>query len=324
MSLRSTLFEFWRRIEILIFDNPLSVLLVEFSKKYSLPGFHGVSLFTLLTFIHQEIRKNDISTRASAMSFHFFLALFPAILFLFTLTAYLPKELDLFNNLEKSLHNILPEDTSKYLWDSIVSGLKPQARGSILSLGFFLAIYFASDGILAMMKGFDKTYRSSFRKRSFLEKQIVAIGITLLLGFLLVLSVVLLILGGIIFKWFFGLLKLGKLAAYSLSLLQYSVVLMLFITVIDMIYRYGPALRKPLGFLSPGTIFATTTSILSSVLFAYFVENFSTYHKVYGAISALVITLLWIRINVLILILGFEINAAILVNRQLPHIKTDQ
>jgi len=258
------------------------------------------------------------------MSFHFFLALFPAILFLFTLTAYLPKELDLFNNLEKSLHNILPEDTSKYLWDSIVSGLKPQARGSILSLGFFLAIYFASDGILAMMKGFDKTYRSSFRKRSFLEKQIVAIGITLLLGFLLVLSVVLLILGGIIFKWFFGLLKLGKLAAYSLSLLQYSVVLMLFITVIDMIYRYGPALRKPLGFLSPGTIFATTTSILSSVLFAYFVENFSTYHKVYGAISALVITLLWIRINVLILILGFEINAAILVNRQLPHIKTDQ
>ncbi len=323
MSLRSTIFEFWRRIEILIFDNPLSDFLVAFSKRYSLPGFHGVSLFTLFTFIHQEIRKNDISTRASAMSFHFFLALFPAILFLFTLTAYLPKELDLFNNLERSLRDILPEDTSKYLWNNIISGLKPQARGSILSLGFFLALYFASDGILAMMKGFDKTYRSSFRKRSFLEKQMVAIGITLLLGFLLVLSVVLLILGGIIFKWFFGLLKLGKLASYSITLLQYSVVLMLFITVIDLIYRYGPALRKPLGFLSPGTIFATTTSILSSVLFAYFVENFSTYHKVYGAISALVITLLWIRINVLILILGFEINAAILVNRQLPLLKEE-
>jgi membrane protein len=68
---------------------------------------------------------------------------------------------------------------------------------------------------------------------------------------------------------------------------------------------------------SPGTIFATTTSILTSVVFGYFVENFSSYHKIYGAISALIITLVWIRINVLILILGFELNAGIIINRDI-------
>ncbi|MBK9632594.1 MAG: YihY/virulence factor BrkB family protein [Saprospiraceae bacterium] len=136
------------------------------------------------------------------MSYHFFLALFPAIVFLFTLTAYLPKEFDLFLTLEVSMRNILPEDTSRYLWDNVISGLKPQAKGSLLSLGFILALYFASDGILAMMKGFDKTYKSSFRKRSFLEKQIVALSITILLGLLLIVSVILLILGGTIFSWF--------------------------------------------------------------------------------------------------------------------------
>lgn len=84
-----------------------------------------------------------------------------------------------------------------------------------------------------------------------------------------------------------------------------------------MIYRYGPALRKPLKRFTPGAIFATVTSILSSILFGYFVDHFSNYHKVYGAISALIITLVWIRINVLILILGFELNASIVVNRDL-------
>lgn len=288
-----------------------------FAQSNSFPGFQGVSIYDLISFIKSELNKNDISTKSSAMAYHFFLALFPAIVFLFTLTAYLPSELDLFRTLEISMNNILPEDTSKYLWNNVVSGLKPQAKGSLLSIGFLLALYFASNGILAMMKGFDKTYKSSFRKRSFIEKQTVAVIITILLGLLLIVSVILLILGGTIFNWLFGLLNLDVFTSYAIKMLQYLVVILLFFTVIDLIYRYGPALRKPIGFYSPGTIFATLGSILSSLVFGYFVENFSQYHKVYGAISALIITLIWIRLNVIILLLGFEINAAIIINRQL-------
>ncbi|MBK9632595.1 MAG: YihY/virulence factor BrkB family protein [Saprospiraceae bacterium] len=109
------------------------------------------------------------------------------------------------------------------------------------------------------------------------------------------------------------------MAASAIKILQYLIVLLLFFTVIDLIYRYGPALRKPIGFFSPGTIFATIASILTSMIFGYFVENFSQYHKVYGAISTLIITLVWIRLNVLILLLGFEINAAIIINRGLAN-----
>lgn len=70
---------------------------------------------------------------------------------------------------------------------------------------------------------------------------------------------------------------------------------------------------------SPGTIFATATSLLTSILFGYFIDNFSSYHKVYGTISALIITLIWIRLNVLILLLGFELNAGIIVNRDMMN-----
>lgn len=85
-------------------------------------------------------------------------------------------------------------------------------------------------------------------------------------------------------------------------------------------YRLAPALKKPFSFFSPGTIFATIGSIITSVLFGYFVDHFSTYHKVYGAISALIITLIWIRLNVLILILGFELNAGIIINRDIRQL----
>ena len=287
------------------------------SKTHSLPGFYGVSIYTTLSFINFELKKNDLETRASAMSYNFFLALVPTLIFLFTLTAYLPKSWDFFTTLENSLNSIMPEGAKDYLWKNIVGAIRPKANKSFLSIGFLLAVFFASNGILSMMSGFDKTYRSSFRRRSWIEKHLIALLLTFLLSILLIFSIVLIIMGSYIFHWVFVLLKLGTLAALSIKLLQYVIIILLFYTVIDLIYRFGPALRKPMKGFSPGTIFATTASILTSVVFGYFVENFSSYHKIYGAISALIITLVWIRINVLILILGFELNAGIIINRDI-------
>lgn len=298
---------------------PLIKQIIQFTKDTTIPGFQGVSIYSTISFIAKELKRNDINTRASAMSYSFFLALFPSLIFLFTLTAYLPKSWDFINVLENSLNSILPDQTQDYLWKNIVSGLRPKAQGSILSIGFLLAIFFASDGMLTMMRGFDKTYHTSFRKRTFLESHTVALILTILFGILLILSIVIIILGNKVIIWVFSLVKLSAMAKVLIVALKYLILLILFYLAIDLIYRIGPALRKPMKNFSPGTIFATITSIITSVLFGYFVDNFSTYHKVYGAISALIITLIWIRINVLIIILGFELNAAIIVNRDLKE-----
>ncbi|MEP7197215.1 MAG: YihY/virulence factor BrkB family protein [Saprospiraceae bacterium] len=296
---------------------PLIRHLIQWSKVHTLPGFQGVSIYATLSFIIMELRRNDLETRASAMSYSFFIALFPSLIFLFTLSAYLPKSWDFYHTLEASLNSILPDQTQDYLWQNIVSSLKPKAKGSILSIGFFLALYFASNGILTMMRGFDKTYHTSFYKRSFVKKNAVAILITFLFGILLILSVVVIVLGNLILNWLFAIVKLSYLANLSIGIMKYLILFILFYITIDIIYRIGPALRRPINSFSPGTIFATVTSIITSVLFAYFLDNFSTYHKVYGAISALIITLVWIRINVVIILLGFELNAGIIVNRDL-------
>lgn len=305
---------------------PLINKVVSWSKVYSFPGFRGVPIYSVLHFLVQEARRNDINTRASAMTYHFFLAIFPSLIFLFTLTAYLPKELDFYKTLEQSLMSIMPSGAKEYIITDIINGLRPQAKSGFLSIGFILAIWFGSDGMLALMRGFDKTYKSSFRKRNWLETQLTALLLTLGLGILLIFSILSIIFGEKILRWLLDYIHMSAFLKISITSLRYFITLVLFYSVLGIVYRYGPAIKKPIKGISPGALFATIMSILTSILFALFVEKFNTYHKVYGAISALIITLIWMRLNTLILILGFELNAAIVINRdeRLLHLQNSE
>jgi membrane protein len=300
------------------FENlPLVRQILEWSKSHSFMGFKGVNTYQAFYFLIQESKRNDIKTRASAMTYHFFMALFPSLIFLFTLTAYLPKSLDFYKALEQSIISILPKGAEDYVITDIINSLRPRARSSFLSIGFILAIWFGSGGIIAMMRGFDKTYKSSFRKRKWMETHITAVALTFALGMLLISSVLSLIFGEKFLRLILPYMHLSGFLKVALSTLKYLVTVVMFYTVISLVYRYGPAIHRPIRGLSPGAFLATIASILTSILFGFFVDKMGSYHRVYGAISALIITLLWIRLNTLILILGFELNAAIIVNRDL-------
>ncbi|NOT37955.1 MAG: YihY/virulence factor BrkB family protein [Saprospiraceae bacterium] len=234
------------KLLIAFLDLPIIKQFIQFTRESTIPGFKGVSIFLIFSFIGKELKRNDINTRASAMSFSFFLALFPSLIFIFTLSAYLPKSWDFIHVLENSLNSILPDQTQDYLWKNIVEGLRPKAKGSILSIGFLLALFFASDGMLTMMRGFDKTYRTSFRKRSFIESHTVALILTVLFGVLLILSVVVIVVGNNMIIWLFSLVKLSSMANFLIIALKDLILLILFYLTIDIIYRIGPALRKPM------------------------------------------------------------------------------
>lgn len=296
---------------------PVTGQIIDWTKTHSFPGFRGVPIFQVFAFLVHEARRNDLNMRASAMTYHFFLALFPSLIFFFTLTAYLPGNLDFYKNLEHSILSILPSGAKEYVITDMINSIRPQAKSGLLSIGFILAIWFGSEGILSLMRGFDKTYKSSFRKRNWLERQLTAIAITFGFGILMIFSVLVIIFGEKILRQFLNYFKMNSFTKISITSLKYAVTLILFYSVIAIVYRYGPAIKKPIKGISPGALFATVASIITSILFGIFVDRFSSYHKIYGAISALIITLIWMRLNTLILILGFELNAAIVVNRDL-------
>ena len=291
--------------------------ILNWSKTHSLPGFFKVPIYDVVVFLINESQRVTIVSRANAMAFSFFLALFPAIIFLFTVATMLP----LYDTFEHEINTyidlIMPSNAGKQLQETIKSLVKPNS--SLLSVGFFLAIFFSSNGMLSMMRGFEKTHLRAFHKRPAWKKRLIAIFLTFQVGVLLVASVLLIILGNTIITWVFDFAEVSRFAANFILVFRWLVTLALFYFNIAMIYRYGPSLHKKLNWFTPGATLATLLSIISSLGFSFYVESFNTYNKVYGSIGTIIVMMLWIQINCFILLVGFELNASIAVNRDLKE-----
>tara|TARA_Y100000385_G_C13109028_1_gene650809 strand:+ start:5342 stop:6277 length:936 start_codon:yes stop_codon:yes gene_type:complete len=287
--------------------------ILNWSKTYSIPGFNEVPVYNIVGFIIKELKADDITTRANSVAFNFFISLFPFIIFILPLIAQLPFVDDFWSNLQSSMDGVIPESARTYIIE-IISGIRNDGQYGIQSLGFILAVIFSSSGMINLMYGFDKSYALSFKSRNYFHKRIIAIGLTLLVGILFILSVAFIILGKEILGPIFGD---NALASIGFNVLRWIILLISFYSVITLIYRYGTSLYRPLKLINPGAILATGLSIISSVLFSYFIDNFGRYNEIYGSIGALIVILLWLQINAFVLLVGFELNASIAVNRDL-------
>ncbi len=254
--------------------------------------------------------------RANSFAFSIMLAIFPTIIFTFTLLPYIPI-VDFDKLVIQLLDGILPARTCDALY-SIVDELLSMPRGGLLSLGFFLALFFASNGMMSMMRGFDKSYvKSTFTKRSPLQKRWVAIKLTFLLALLLILAIAFILAGNEVIFYLLDLFQIQGFLSYALHLLRWFMIVILFYAIIATIYRYGPATREKFNWLTPGAALATILCILISVGFSYFVNTFNSYNKVYGSIGTLMVIMIWLQTNSFILLAGFELNASIAINKDI-------
>lgn len=300
---------------------------IQWSKNHSLPGFQNVPIYDIIVFIYHEITSFDLGVRASAIAYSFFISLVPSLLTLFTLLpflqkyilSYLPNGENFQQVLQEEIQKIMPGEAGMQLF-SFINDITATPRVGLLSFGFLLAIYFSSNGMVAMMRGFEKNYELTFKKRTAIKNRLIAIGLTGLMGFLLIASIVLIILGNVLIGWLAQYIGLDWFSTISLALLRWFGIIFLFYFGIFLIYRYGAPIYKKFGMFSPGVSIATFLSILTSVAFSIYIDDFgkfSTYSKFYGSIATIIILMLWIQLNSLILLIGFELNAAIAVNKDL-------
>ena len=128
----------------------------------------------------------------------------------------------------------------------------------------------------------------------------------------MILAIALIVFGGVINDYLLNHNYLSKnFAFYALKVGEYVILLLLFFLGISSLYYYGSIKKKKFRFISAGSTFATILSILLSLGFAYYVNNFSTYNKIYGSIGTLMVIMLWLYFNSLVLLIGFELNASI-------------
>ncbi len=293
--------------------------LLQWARRSSLPGFGGVPVYDVFIFVLLESRRDDIITRANSVAFSFFLAMFPSLIFLIAILPYFPIG-DLSDIFEFYLNTVLPASAESFLHTTL-EDLNRIPRGGILSVGVVLAFYFSSNGMLGLMRGFDKSHPTIFKKRSKMRKRLVAVVLTVLLGMLLLVSGILIVLGNILLGFFFDFFHLDDWSRLGFQALKWLAVVVLVYSVIACIYRYGPAVHRKLNFFSPGATLAAIASILTSAGFAFFVNNFGTYNKIYGSISAIIVLLIWIQFISLFILIGFELNVGIALSRNLRRQK---
>jgi membrane protein len=293
---------------------PLYVQIIEWTKTHSFPGFGRIPIYQIIDFILDELKEDAIVTRANSMAFSFFLSIFPTLIVLFTILAYTPLYAQFSEALNSYIGTALPGNAGKMVFQTITD-LATIQRGSLLSVGFVLSLWFSSNGIISMMKGFEKGHTESFIKRTGLQKRIIAVKLTFLLALVLIGSVVLIIAGNSLFNLVFGIFKLDYFVQWIIYLFRWVVMLLLLFTGITLIYREGGGIRRGLTFLNPGAVLATMLSVLTSLGFSFYVDNFHDYNKVYGSIGTLIVLLIWLQMNCFILLSGFELNASIAVNR---------
>lgn len=283
--------------------------LIEWSKKFSFPGFDRLPLYYLVSFFLRAIQNEAITMRASSLAFNYLMAIFPAIIFLFTLIPYIPIE-NFQDEIFKLLQEVLPYNAFEATKSTIEDILKQQ-RGGLLSLGFALSLYYSTNGIIAMMTAFNTSY-SSTETRSEWQKRLIAIVMIVILSTLVFAAVSLIIFSGTAINMLveYGWLK-GSLTVALIQIGVWLIIFLLFFFAYSFLYHYGPSKRLKYRFISAGSTLATLLTIISSTGFAYFVNNFGEYNKLYGSIGTLIVVMLWLYITSIVLLIGFELNASI-------------
>lgn len=284
--------------------------LVGISQRLVLPGFQGLPLYDVLKFFLKETRSKSLGDRAAAISFNFLLAIPPFFIFLFTLVPFIPMK-----NIEPTLYRLAEDVTPNYNTYMIVRNMIHDFlytnRTGLLSISFLMGFFYSSNGLMGIMRSFNKE-QLGFRRRKWWRTRLLALQLTAVLVLLLLITVVLIIAQGTILRYVFNLLNIhSTFIRSSIDVIRWLLIILLFFSILAVIYRFAPARTKRWKFITAGSTFATVLMILVTLGFSYFVNNFANYNKIYGSIGTILILMLFLYFNSFILLVGFELNASI-------------
>ncbi len=286
----------------------LELSISRYSKRVVLPLFDGLTLYDVSVIFFKGIVEGRIADRAASIAFSFFLALFPGIIFLFNLIPYFPVE-GIEDEVFYTFQRVLPPDTYDATRSTIADILNNK-RSDLLSIGFLLALVFATNGINALISNFNNTIHQ-IDSRGFFKQQLAAVSLTIVLSFLFLIGLTLIIFSSTVLNGVLDFFHLDAVEPLFIETTRLLLMVTIVLMAIALLYNFGPAKTRAWSFISPGSILATLLIILTSFGFSFYVSNFAQYNKLYGSIGTLMIIMLWLYLNAMVLIIGFELNASI-------------
>lgn len=297
---------------ILLTKTPIAFLLRK-SMRWYLPGFEGVPLYDVIKFFYGQIKTVGLTERASAVAYNFIMAIPPSFLFLFTLIPSLPfvSKKSMKEQLHGLIVDIIPAKVHNANLIKFVDTFIDSSKIGLLSFGLILALFFASNAMMGLMRSFNKNY-IGFAQRKGIHDRWMAIKLTALIFLLVLGCLLMLITQSVSFHWLLHLMNVkSKSIENVIAYGRWVFIIALIYYAIAFIYKYAPAVHKRWKLISPGTILATFLSIMATVGFSYFVNNYGKYNALYGSIGTIIVLMALVYINSLVLIIGFELNVSI-------------
>ena len=272
-----------------------------------LPGFNSFSFLDLIEMYFSGILKGALTARAGSISFSFFMAIFPFLLFILNLIPFIP--INNFDSIVLNFIEILVPNNSQGFFSQIFQDIQNKPRGGLLSSVFILSIILTANGVSAIFSGFEESYHIEL-SRNFFKQYIYSMGVAVLLALTLLLAVIV-----AVFFEVYIYNNIKELIQNTLDWIRIGqslfYVLLTYFSV-SILYYFGTIEGRKSKFFSPGALMTTLLIILTTWLFGIYIENFSTYNQLYGSIGALLIFMLYIWLNSNVLLLGFELNATLM------------
>jgi len=263
---------------------------------------YGFSLYELLNLYFKGILKGSITTRAGSISFSFFMAFFPFLLFVLNLIPFIP--IDNFDQIFLDLlESLIPKESSAFFHDIFID-INSNKRSGLLSTTLFFSIILIGSGVNSVFAGFSDSYHIEF-SRNFIKQYLYAI----MVGFILVVVVLLATVFSIVFD--FLIARDISIISYLFLFLKYFFLMIVALIAFSSLYFFGTIQGRNLRFISPGSFMTTFLLVISTYFFGIYIDNFANYNELYGSIGALIIMMLYIWINSISLLLGFELNVVI-------------
>jgi membrane protein len=294
-------------IEAKIEKIPVLRNIVHVLQRIKLTWLEGLSFYDLLELYIIGIIEGALSYHAGAVAFSFFMALFPFALFILNLIPYIP-----IDGFQEDFLNFVRQGVPPNTYDAIskiISDILNNSHSGLLSSGFLLSIFLMANGLNAILGGFESS-KHVIIKRGFFNQYAVALSMSLILSFLLLLTVATIV----VFEVFIQQTIIQDVLSDRIPLIvlgRYAFVILMILITSSVLLRFGTKQFRNPKFFSIGSIFTTILIIISSYFFGIWVVKFSKYNQLYGSIGTLLIMMFYIWINCMILLLGFELNATI-------------
>lgn len=282
----------------------------DLAKKVKMPGADGLSLYEIGDFFFRELKNTKLNIRCAAVTYNFLMAIPPTLLVVFSLVPYLPLR-DVQQTILSTLLLVTPNEKAYQSISSIIIDFMNKEQTGVLSFGILFTLFFSSNGMMGLINTFEKSL-PVYVKRNGFKKRWTAIKLTVMLIIVAILSLAVFIiqaeaLNDILLRIFDNVAVLRIVSLILVSLIIFC--------MISVIYTYGPSLTQRFKFVSVGSVFATIMSIITTTVFFFLVNNFLHYNKVYGSIGTLMAFMVWMWLNTLVIILGYELNVSILLGK---------